>query len=189
VSSDPVLRGATYEDLLRVPDHLVAELIDGELYTSPRPASPHARVALAVGSRIYQGFDNGDGDPGGWWILIEPELHLGRNVLVPDIAGWHRERMPAFPDVAAFELAPDWICEVVSPKTGRIDRVRKLPVYAKHNVRHAWLIDPVNRTLEVYRLQGDGWFLVSTFGGDGAVRAEPFDAIDLPLGALWISPT
>jgi Uma2 family endonuclease len=189
VSSDPVPRRATYEDLLRVPDHLVAELIDGELFTSPRPASRHARATGAIDRRIGRAFDDGDGGPGGWWIVLEPELHLGAHVLVPDLAGWRRERVPEFPDVAAFDIAPDWVCEVISPSTGRLDRVKKLPKYAQEGVGHAWLVDPITHTLEVYRVHDARWLLVSTFGGDGAVRAEPFDAIELTLGALWISPT
>src|SRR5437667_6517507 len=130
-------RRATYADLLEVPEHLVAEIIDGELITSPRPASPHALAASAIGSVLFDRFNQppGSGDaPGGWWILYEPELHFGEDVLVPDLAGWRRERMPVFPSVAAFELAPDWVCEVLSPSTARIDRARKLHVYAREGV-------------------------------------------------------
>jgi len=188
VSSNPILRGATYEDLARVPDHLVAELIDGELYTSPRPGSPHARATGALDRQLGPAFDDGDGGPGGWWIVVEPELHFGLDALVPDLAGWRRERMPVFPSVAAFTLSPDWICEVVSPGTGRLDRVKKLPRYAQNAVQHAWVVDPLQHTLEVYRLEGDGWFQAAVFGGDDVVRAEPFDAIQLPLAKLWIPP-
>jgi len=101
------LRPATYEDLLKVPDNLVAELIDGELYTSPRPASRYARASSAIGAKLFNSFDSGDGGPGGWWIIDEPELHLAGNAIVPDLAGWRRERMPIFPDAAAFDVAPD----------------------------------------------------------------------------------
>ena len=134
-------RPATYEDLLKVPDHLVAEIVEGELYTSPRPGSRHVLASSVLGAHILTNFQGGGG-AGGWWILDEPELHLGPNVLVPDIGGWRRERMPQLLDTAAFELAPDWVCEVISPSTGRLDRVRKLPAYARHAVGHAWLIDP-----------------------------------------------
>ncbi len=132
-------------------------------------------------------FDDGGGNgPGGWWILDEPELHLGPNVLVPDIAGWRRERMPTIPRTAAFDLAPDWVCEVVSPATGRLDRVRKLPAYARHEVGHAWLIDPEQQTLEAYRLEHSHWVLVASHEGEDVVRVEPFDAIELPLATLWL---
>src|SRR5207249_2269272 len=99
------------------------------------------------------GAPGGADRPGGWWILFEPELHLGENVLVPDHAGWRRERMPLLPDVAAFTLAPDWVCEVISPSTAHIDRGRKLRAYAREQVAHLWFVDPLARTIEVYRLE------------------------------------
>jgi Uma2 family endonuclease len=119
---------ATYEDLKRVPDNMVAEILDGELITTPRPASPHAHAASTIGIDVGGPFSRdtgGSGGPGGWWILFEPELHLHGDVLVPDIAGWRRERMPRLPNVAAFELPPDWVCEVLSPRTARTDRTRR----------------------------------------------------------------
>ena len=181
-----LMPGATYDDLLAVPEHLVAELIDGDLITSPRPASPHARASSILGSKIVSAFDEGERGPGGWWIIDEPGLHFGRDVLVPDIAGWRRERMPVFPDAPWFDLAPDWVCEVISPSTGRLDRVRKMPKYAANRVSHLWLIDPLQRTLEVFHLQNEHWLLVSTHAEDEEVRAEPFDAVALRLASLWI---
>lgn len=180
---------ATYDDLRKVPDHLVAEIVDGELFASPRPASPHARAYGAIGSDLLQAFDasrGGGGTPGEWWILLEPELHLGDDVLVPDVAAWRQERMPAVPNVAAFTLAPDFVCEIVSPSTGRLDRVRKMPVYARAGVASLWLVDPLARTLETYRLEGGRWSLLASFGGDEIVRAEPFDAIEIPLAGWWL---
>jgi Uma2 family endonuclease len=182
-------RRATYDDLRSIPDHLVAEILDGELLTSPRPASPHARVGSILGAEIVQAFDRPPGDPkgpGGWWILYEPELHLGDDVLVPDIAGWRREAMPVLPNVAAFRQAPQWVLEIVSPSTARIDRVRKLPIYAREGVAHAWLVDPLARTLEVYRLDAGRWLLAATHDGDEVVRAEPFEALELALARWWI---
>lgn len=180
-------RPATYDDLLKVPENLVAEIIDGELYTSPRPASPHLRASSMLGARIITAFDDGDGSgPGGWWILAEPELHLGPHVLVPDIAGWRRERMAVLESRAAFTLAPDWICEVISPHTGRIDRMKKLPIYAKEEIAYAWLVDPIQQTIEAYQLERGRWSLLGTYGGDEKVRIEPFDAIELPLATLWL---
>ena len=132
-------------------------------------------------------FHRGRGGPGGWVILDldEPELHLGPDVLVPDLAGWRRERMPTVPDVAAFELAPDWLCEVLSPSTVAVDRVRKMPVYAREGVTHVWLVDPLARTLEVFRREGPGDARVNAWADEDRVRAEPFDAIELELGILW----
>lgn len=179
-------RPATYEDLLKVPDHLVAEIVEGELYTSPRPASPHARASSILGARIITSFDDGGGGTPGWWILFEPELHLGPNVIVPDIAGWRRERMPVLPDVPGFTLAPDWVCEVISPYTGRLDRLKKLPLYAREEIAYSWIVDPILRTIEVYRLVSTRWSLLGTYGGDDVVRMEPFDAIEFPLATLWL---
>jgi Uma2 family endonuclease len=170
---------------MKVPDHLVAEILDGELYTSPRPAPRHAEASSGLVGALHGPFDRGRSGPGGWRILSEPELHLGADILVPDVAGWRRERMPRLPEEAYFPLAPNWICEVVSPSTARMDRVKKLPIYAREGVSHAWLIDPIARTLEVLRLEGGRWMILSTWSGLTVVRAEPFDAIDLDLSLLW----
>jgi Uma2 family endonuclease len=181
-------RRATYEDLCRVPDNMVAEILDGELFASPRPAAPHALASSMLGAALIQQF-SGDagrgGVPGGWWILDEPELHLDEDVLVPDLAGWRRERMPAVPDVAAFELAPDWACEVVSPSTGAIDRGRKMRIYAREGVAHLWLVDPLARTLEVYRLEEERWVVAGRHAGAEPVRAEPFEAVALEARRWW----
>lgn len=172
------------------PDEVVAEILDGELFTSPRPARPHTRAASRLGRRLGP-FDDDPGEPGGWVILDEPELHLGPNPdkLVPDLAGWRRERMPDAlgPEDAPahYDIAPDWVCEVVSPGTERIDRGKKMRIYRREGVRHAWLINPVAQTLEVYRLDEGRWSLLDTYEGDEVVRAEPFDAIELPLATLW----
>ena len=182
-------RYATYEDLEQVPDTKVAELIDGDLIVSPRPASPHARSATVLGADLLGGFDGPPGSPdrpGGWWLLFEPELRFGRDVLVPEIAGWRRERMPALPNVAAFTQAPDWVCEVVSPATGAVDRARKMRVYAREGVCHLWIVDPLQRTLEVYRLEGGRWVVVSTHGGTDPVVAEPFEAVTLDPARWWL---
>jgi Uma2 family endonuclease len=176
---------ATYEDLLGVPDNKVAEIVDGELFVSPRPAAPHALAASVLGVDLGGPFHQGRGGPGGWWIVHEPELHFGEDVLVPDLAGWRRERLPEFPKEAFFTLAPDWVCEVLSPSTERLDRGRKLRVYAREGIGHTWFVNPIARTVEVYRRAEDGWLLAATFADDGLVRAEPFDAIELDLLPLW----
>lgn len=179
-------KDATYADLVAVPEHFVAEIFDGELYASPRPASPHAHAIGALHRKLGVPFQDGENGPGGWLFLIEPELHFGANVLVPDVAAWRLERMPAIPDVPFFTLAPDWICEVLSPSTEWIDRRKKLPIYAQAGVTHAWLVDPREHTLEVLRCDSRAWAKVADHRGDGRVSAEPFAAVDLALRALWL---
>jgi Uma2 family endonuclease len=181
-------RRATYEDLMQVPDTKIAEIIDGELIVSPRPASPHALAGSSLQTLIGAPFHQGIGGPGGWWILMEPELHLGSDVVVPDLSGWRRARMPEYPSAPWFSLVPDWVCEVASPSTERFDRVDKLPVYAHAGVGHVWLVNPITRTIEIYRREGAAWTLVGAHGGDAIVRAEPFEAIELELGRLWDAP-
>ena len=157
MTTKPLKKGATYDDLARVPEHYVAEMFDGDLYASPRPALPHARAAVVLVGKLGDSFDFGNG-PGGWLLLVEPELHFGNDVLVPDLAGWKRERLPSTPNEPYSTLAPDWICEVVSKSTEDHDREVKMPIYAREGVRHAWLLDPVKRTLKVYVLdEGGRW--------------------------------
>jgi Uma2 family endonuclease len=174
-----------YADFLALPEHVVGEIIGGELIVTPRPAPRHAVAASVLGGELGPPYHGGRGGPGGWWILDEPELHLGSDVLVPDLAGWRRERMPVIPETAYFALAPDWICEVISPGTARLDRQRKLAVYARESVSHAWLVDPLERTLEVLRLDGGQWRIVAVHGGDDEVRAEPFEGTSIVLSRLW----
>jgi Uma2 family endonuclease len=181
----PLDRPATYEDLMQVPDIMVAEIVDGELHASPRPAPRHAHAASSLGAEILLPYQRGRGGPGGWRILAEPELHFGRNVLVPDLAGWRRVRMPRLPKTAYFPIAPDWVCEVTSPSTASLDRVKKLTIYAREQVGHAWLVDPIARTLEVLRLEAGRWTILATHAGNEVVRAEPFTDIELELAALW----
>jgi Uma2 family endonuclease len=183
--SEPAKRRATYEELAAIPENLVAELIDGVIITSPRPALRHARAATRLGSELVGPFDRGKQGPGGWIILAEPELHLRGNALVPDLAGWRRETAPELPDRAAFEVAPDWLCEVLSPGTVAHDRGGKLPIYAREGVAYVWLVDPIARLLEVLRLVGEHYTLVSTWRDSVGVRAVPFDTVELDLGALW----
>jgi Uma2 family endonuclease len=181
----PFDRPATYDDLVKLPDNLVAEIVDGELHASPRPAPAHARAGASLGRRIGVPYDDGIGGPGGWWVLYEPELHLGPHVLVPDWAGWRRSRMPRLPETAFFPLPPDWICEVLSPSTSSLDRVQKLAIYAREGIGHAWLIDPEARTLEVLRLEDGRWTILAAHAGNEIVRAEPFAEIEFDLRSLW----
>jgi Uma2 family endonuclease len=184
--AEPARRAACYEDIVALPEHLVGEILHGVLHTQPRPAPRHARAYSALGGNLGGAFDWGVGGPGGWWIFDEPELHLGGHVLVPDLAGWRRERLPALPETAWFELAPDWVCEILSPGTARTDRAIKMPIYAHLDIPHLWLVDPDARTLEVYRLQDDGhWLLLATLKEDDAVRQPPFEAVSFSLAMLW----
>jgi hypothetical protein len=176
---------ATYRDVLDAPPHLVAELVDGALHLHPRPALPHAFVGSSLGIELGGPFQKGRGGPGGWWIIDEPELHLGPDVLVPDVAGWRRERMPAFPDAPWTELAPDWVCEVLSPGTRSFDLTDKRRVYAANGVAHLWLIDPAPRTFEAFALADGQWVLIAALKDDDPVRVPPFEAISFPLSELW----
>jgi len=185
MSDQPPRSGGTYEELARLPPNVIGELVDGELYVSPRPALRHSLAASVLTAELIGPFGRGKGGPGGWVILAEPELHLGRDVLVPDVAGWRRERMPEVPDTVATPLAPDWVCEVLSPSTTVLDRGKKMGVYAAEGVKHLWLVDPSARMLEVYRLESGRWLLLGTHVASVVVRAEPFEALALELGALW----
>lgn len=140
----PQRKPATYADIMALPDHVVGEILDDELVVSPRPAPAHAFASSGIGMDLgpFHRRLGGPGGPGGWWIIDEPELHLGPHVLVADLAGWRRERMPVRPQTAWFELAPDWVCEVQSPRTARRDRVQKMRMYGEHGVRWLWLVDP-----------------------------------------------
>lgn len=181
----PFDRPATYEDLEKVSDIMVAEIVDGELHATPRPAPRHSVAGSSVGMLIGGPYHHGRGGPGGWWILDEPELHLGRDVLVPDVAGWRRSRMPTVPETAYFTIPPDWICEILSPSSASFDRVKKLGVYGRELVAFAWLVDPIARTLEVLHLEAGRWVLLGAYAGSAIVRVEPFADTDLPLVSLW----
>jgi Uma2 family endonuclease len=190
--AEQLRRDATYADVEALPEHQVGELLHGVLHVMSRPAPKHTRVASSLGIELGGPFDRGRGGPGGWWILDEPELHFpnlavkaGEDVLVPDLAGWRRERMPELPDTAFFSLAPDWICEVLSKSTEEIDREEKMPIYAREGVRYAWLIDPIARTLEAYVLEGRRWEAGGVWRDDARVRVAPFEALDLELAVLW----
>ncbi len=174
-----------------VPDTMTGEILDGQLFTFPRPARPHARSSSRLGMKLGGPFDLGENGPGGWVILDEPELHLGPrpDKLSPDLAGWRRERMPdAIGDESTpyyYDQVPDWVCEVISPSTERIDRGKKMRIYRREGVRFLWLLSPLLKTLEVYRLEEGRWVLLETYEEDAKVRAEPFDAVELDLGAIW----
>ena len=178
-------RRATYRDVIDAPAHMVAEVVGGTLYTQPRPAMPHALASSSLGGELSSPFQKGRGGPGGWWIIDEPELHLAEDIVVPDLAGWRRERMPEFPETAFVTLAPDWVCEVLSPSTRDLDRHGKRQVYGREGVGHLWFIDPAARDLEAFELRDGEWVLIATARNDDPVSIPPFEAITFPLDALW----
>jgi len=182
-------RRPSYADIEALPPNVVGEILGGELFVSPRPATPHARSCSKLEMLLGPPFDLGTSGPGGWHIVFEPELSLGVDPgfdpVVPDLAGWRVDVVPEFPSVAQMTIAPQWVCEVLSPSTQRADRVLKLPFYGRAGVEHAWLIDPVAETLEVFALKSGVWTVAGSHSGDDVVRAAPFDAIELALSWLW----
>ncbi len=106
-------------------------------------------------------------------------------MIVPDLAGWKKDRLPKLPETAYFELPPDWVCEVLSPSTARYDRVSKMRIYAINEIPYYWVIDPIGRTLEIFVLQDETYRMEIGFTGSDEVLAPPFEAIGLDLGALW----
>lgn len=176
-------RPPTIADLDDLPEDVVGEIIDGELIVHPRPDPPHVWAASELGAILIPPFRRGIDGPGGWIILDEPRIQLDPQVLVPDLAGWRRERYEA-PRKGPFQVPPDWICEILSPSTWRDDRARKLPIYARSGVQHAWLLDPLQHSLEVFRRQDEAWLLLGVYG-DEKVRAEPFEAVEIDLMQIW----
>jgi Uma2 family endonuclease len=184
--ADTALRRATYQDIVDLPEGVVGEIISGVLHTQPRPRFSHAKASSKLGAKLDNEFDPDDGGPGGWIFLDEPELHFGEDVLVPDIAGWRVERGPDLANDAWTSIAPDWLCEVLSPSTEQKDRVLKMEVYAREGVAHVWLVDPDARTLEAYELRNTEWVRIAALRENDEVAAAPFDAAPFRLGALWV---
>ena len=183
--TERVKASASYDDVLSAPADKIAEIVHGDLYVTPRPALRHSRAASALGADIHDAFDRGRSGPGGWWILDEPELHLVGDVLVPDIAGWRRERLHEIPDLPAMTLAPDWVCEVLSPSTEQFDLLQKMPRYAMARVEHLWIVAPDRKTVEVHARLDREWVLLEAHHGAAIISAPPFEASSIDLGGLW----
>lgn len=181
----PKKKRATYQDVIDSPPNMVAEIINGELRLNNRPRYPALAAATVLGEELGPPFKRGRGGPGGWILLDEPELHFEGDVVVPDLGGWRRERLPVIPDAAFVTIAPDWVCEVLSKSTERMDRAEKMPLYASVGVKFAWLVHPRHRTLEAFKLQRRRWLSIGVYKDDDRARIEPFDAIELDLALLW----
>lgn len=175
-----------YEELCALPENVIGEIINGELIVSPRPAPKHANSASGLTGILREYYQYGrNGGPGGWWILIEPQIEFPEKVVVPDIAGWKKSKMPSLPDKAYFNLAPDWVCEVLSPSTARYDRISKLQVYANNGITDYWILDPVGKVLETYSLEKGGYKVGPAFSGNDIVKTSPFSDFEFDLGDLW----
>jgi Uma2 family endonuclease len=179
---------ASYADVLNAPSNKVAEIIHGELVLSPRPAGPHTVAMTALTEELGPPFKRARGGPGGWIILTEPELHLDRDILVPDLAGWRRETMSTVTNEPYFSIRPDWVCEVLSPSTELYDRAAKVALYGAAGVSHAWLVNPLLHTLEILALSSTApgqWSAIGVHHGGAKVRAQPFQEFELDLSILW----
>jgi Uma2 family endonuclease len=185
--AEPAKREATYEDLYNVPENMTGEIIDGELIVSPRPARRHVHAASGLGTEVVYSYQFGRGGPGGWIIYDEPEIYFDeKNTIVPDLAGWRKERLTTLPEEHRFTVPPDWICEVLSPGTASNDRIKKMRTFARHGVPYVWLVDPFLKTLEVFKLESGRWFWSDAFEGNEKIRAEPFQEVAIDLGVLWL---
>ena len=183
--AEPAKRKATYADLEAVHPHLVAEIVFGNLVTHPRPTARHALAHSTLGVELGDPFQRGRGGPGGWIFLTEPELHSGQHVLVPDLAGWKRDRFHIDQDIVGITIAADWVCEIQSPSTERYDRNEKRRIYAQTGVGYCWLLDPSVNQLECLSRVGENWLLTHIFSDNDIVCAPPFEAAAFALNALW----
>jgi Uma2 family endonuclease len=185
--AEPARKKAVYEDLHAIPENATGEIIDGELIVTPKPSRKHVYTATALGAELtppYQ-FARGGG-PGGWIILIEPEIKLGDDILVPDLAAWKKQRFPLHEEPKWISVVPDWVCEILSPNSLRTDKIKKMPLYARCGVPFLWLIDPTAKTLDIFRAESGNWLVAGTYAEDDTIRAEPFQEIEIALTDLWL---
>lgn len=180
----PLPRPATERDLDDLPEDVIGQIVNDELIVHPRPDPPHTEAASMLTGFLFAPLRQGIGGPGGWIILAEPKIRFGSQILVPDLAGWRRERFVS-PRKGPYTVIPDWLCEILSPSTMRFDRFTKVPIYAREGVQHVWLLDPVAQTLEVLRLHEGSWLIAAVHEGSEKVRAEPFEAVEIDLSLIW----
>jgi Uma2 family endonuclease len=185
--AEPARRPATWEELLATPDDgRIYEVLAGNLEAQPRPRPSHGRTQALLAGELSGPFDRGRGGPGGWWLVIEPDVELdAHNIVAPDIAGWRRERMPVFTDERPIAVRPDWICEVVSPSNRRRDRGPKADLYQRVGVPHYWILDSEERTLEAFENRSAAWVRLGAWSDGDSARIPPFDAISLEVGGLF----
>lgn len=190
--SKPAYKIPTYEDILALPEGITGEILDGQLYTSPRPSPIHQHAMSGTISPLKQKYGGGSGgEKKGWIFLTEPQLHIAQQDIVPDVAGWRIEKLPDVPKKIFAEplitVTPDWICEILSPSSGRRDRVLKRKIYLELKVGYYWIIDPINQTLEAYKYETSSkWTEVGIYGGEEKVRVEPFNDTEFDLSTLWL---
>ena len=184
--SEPAIKKATYDDLYKIPENMTGEIIAGELIVTPRPSRKHVYTASSLEGNLSRYHFGGGAGPGGWIILVEPEISMGENILVPYLTGWREDRFPESEDHNWISAVPDWICEILSPSTAKTDKTDKMPLYARYGVSHLWLIDPLAKTLDVFRLEAGRWVVLSLFAEADKVRAEPFEEVEIDLNSLWI---
>ncbi len=174
-----------HAEFAALPANMVGEIVNGALYAHPRPARKHGQAATELTSELVNPFRRGRGGPGGWRFIAEHELHLGEHIVVPDISGWRAERYPVSETTSYSVVPPDWLCEIISPSTQRLDRFRKLPVYAEFGVKHCWYVDPIEKTLEVFILANGVYSIGPSFFDNAPVTAPPFEVHTFELGILW----
>lgn len=177
---------ATYADIEALPPHVVGEIINGVLYSQPRPSNEHGFAYTSLTDEIVGPYQKGRGGPGGWLFLAEPQLRLGPHELVPDICGWRKDRMPRLPRTKLVDnIVPNWVCEFLSDSTEKRDRGEKRTLYANYGVDHVWLVDPRVRSVEVFQRLERQWLAVGYFTDTEKMAAPPFEAITIDLSFLW----
>lgn len=187
--AEPVRRPATWADLERLPEDVRAEILAGEILIKPRPQPSHSHAHGALLGSVMGPFSTDPGGPGGWWILLEPDVRLGPHEIVePDIAGWRKEKVPVFFDRQPIEIAPDWSCEILSPSTARFDRAHKSELYLKSGVGHYWLVDVEARVLEAYEARGGQWLRLGAWSDGDRQRIAPFEAIESDVSRHFPPP-
>jgi Uma2 family endonuclease len=185
-TTKPSMKAPTFADLDALPPGIVGEIIDGVLYTMTKPRMRHQRTTTGIGGDLRGPFDLGRSGPGGWWIVTEPGIELPNTPEIsPDVAGWHRERMPEMPGDEPIRVVPDWVCEILSKITRRHDQLVKMPYYANVGVAYAWVVDLEARVLTAQRLESGRWLTNGTYSDEIDARIAPFDAIPLNVADWW----